>query len=116
MLLNYDELAQFLSGLLEDMKAEEISLLDVRTLTEMTDMMFVATGRSRRHVSSIVDHLIVEAKQQKVKIFGVEGKSNGDWVLVDFGDALVHVMQSQSRSFFQLERLWTPLEPHANIM
>lgn len=115
-MLTYDELAEFLVCTLEERKAKEIAVLDVRKLTHLTDLMLVATGTSRRHVVAVADFLVTEAKSRDLPILGVEGKNRADWVLIDFGDALVHVMQAQVREFYQLERLWTPLSTEEHAM
>lgn len=75
-------------------------------MTTITDYMVIATGTSGRHVSSLVDHLLIRAKQLGIEVLGVEGRSHSDWVLVDLGDVLVHVMQRETRTFYDLERLW----------
>ena len=82
----------------------------------MTDCMLVATGTSSRHVSSIVDYLVLESKNQDIPILGVEGQRAAEWVLVDYGDAIVHVMQAKSRKFYQLERLWHPQDQSERVM
>lgn len=115
-MLTYDELADFLVSTLTERKAQEIAVLDVRKLTHLTDLMLVATGTSRRHVVAVTEFLVVEAKRYKLSILGVEGKDRGDWVLIDLGDALVHVMQAKARDFYQLERLWTPLSTEEHVM
>ena len=102
--------------MLEERKALDVTVLDVRSLTDMTDFMIIATGTSSRHVSSIVDFMLVESKKQAIQVLGVEGQRSAEWVLVDFGDAVLHVMQSNPRSFYQLERLWDPVHHTENIM
>ncbi len=90
--------------------------MDVRSLTELTDYMLVASGTSSRHVASIVDFLLLEAKRNDLPILGVEGKTKAEWILVDFGDAILHVMQQKSRDFYQLERLWDPVHYSERVM
>lgn len=92
--------------MLEERKALDIAVLDVRRLTDMTDYMLVATGTSSRHVSSIVNFLLVESKKHQIPVLGVEGLKRAEWVLVDYGAAVLHVMQGKARDFYQLERLW----------
>ena len=82
----------------------------------MTDYMLVATGTSSRHVSSIIDHLVLQSKKSDIQVQGVEGQRKAEWVLVDFGDAIVHVMQHKSRDFYQLERLWSPVDKTESVM
>ena len=78
--------------------------------------MLIATGTSSRHVTSLVNFLLKESKLKQIPVWGVEGQDRAEWVLVDFGDALVHVMRRETRDFYQLERLWTPMDIHENLM
>ena len=92
---------------LEDLKAVEPVVLDVRELSSVMDWLIVASGTSSRHVKSLSGSVIMKAKEQGVRPIGVEGERVGEWVLVDFGDVVVHVMQPAVRSFYDLERLWS---------
>ena len=92
---------------LDDLKAVEPVVLDVRELSSVMDWLIVASGTSSRHVKSLSDSVIMKAKEQGVRPIGVEGERGGEWVLVDFGDVVVHVMQPAARSFYDLERLWS---------
>src|SRR5210317_1035251 len=92
---------------LDDLKALEPVVLDVRALSSVMDWMVVASGTSSRHVKSLADNVMMKAKEQGVRPLGVEGERVGEWVLVDFGDVVVHVMQPAIRSFYDLERLWS---------
>lgn len=92
---------------LEDLKALEPVVLDVRELSSVTDWLVVASGTSSRHVKSLANNVIMKAKEQGARPLGVEGERVGEWVLVDFGDVVVHVMQPAARSFYDLERLWS---------
>lgn len=95
---------------LEDLKAIDIVTIDVRTLTTIADTMIVCTGRSNRHVISLAENVVTNAKKHHVKFIHIEGKREGEWVIVDLGDVIVHVMQAATRELYSLEDLW---EPHA---
>ena len=104
---------------LEELKATDICVLDVQKLTAITDYMIICSGRSSRHVKSTADHLIQKTKEYHHPPLGVEGLSGqGDWVLVDLNDIVVHIMTPDTRSFYALEKLWDTAshnEPnHAN--
>ena len=91
---------------LADMKAVNVKVLDVRKLTDVTDTMIVATGTSDRHVKSIADRVIERCRQAGHRAHGVEGEREGEWVLVDLQDLIVHVMLPRIREFYGLEKLW----------
>ena len=96
---------------LNDLKAQDVRVLDVRRLTSITDHMVVASGTSGRHVRSIADRLIETAKKAGRAPLGVEGQDSGEWVLVDLQDVVVHIMQPRVREFYKLEDLWTLESP-----
>ncbi|MEL6869270.1 MAG: ribosome silencing factor [Pseudomonadota bacterium] len=91
---------------LEDGKAQDIKVIDVRGHTSMTDFMVIASGTSDRHVRSVAGNLVTEMKKAGERPLGIEGESDGEWVLVDLQDALVHVMLPRVRDFYNLEKLW----------
>jgi ribosome-associated protein len=91
---------------LEDMKAVNVKVLDVRKLTDVADTMIVATGNSDRHVKSIADRVIERCREAGHRAYGVEGQKEGEWVLVDLQDLIVHVMLPRIREFYGLEKLW----------
>jgi ribosome-associated protein len=91
---------------LEDLKAVNIVTLDVTGLTDVMDFLIIASGTSNRHVKSLANNVCMEAKRQELRPLGVEGEDAGEWVLVDFGEVVVHVMLPATRDFYDLERLW----------
>lgn len=101
-----EELTRLAINALEDLKAVDIHVIDVRDKTSITDVMIIATGTSNRHVKSLGDNVVEQAKARGVMPLGVEGLENGEWGLIDLGDVVVHVMQAQIRNFYQLEKLW----------
>lgn len=91
---------------LEDAKAQDIKVLDVRGLTDITDFMILASGTSSRHVKAIADKLVDYMKDHGHRPLGVEGEDEAQWVLVDLNDAIVHIMQADARVFYDLDKLW----------
>jgi ribosome-associated protein len=91
---------------LEDMKAVSVKVMDVRGLTDIADVMVVASGTSDRHVRAIADRVIQKAKEAGFRPLGIEGAREGEWVLVDLQDIVVHVMLPRVREFYSLERMW----------
>lgn len=101
------KLAKIAVNALEDLKGQDIKVLDVQKLTTVTDTMIVCTGTSNRHVKSLAQNVAEDAKKAGFRPMGIEGQEAGEWVLVDLGGVVVHVMQAQARAFYQLEKLWT---------
>ncbi len=91
---------------LSDMKALEVKLLDVRGLTDIADFMVIASGTSDRHVRSAAQRVVEKAKEAGFRPHGVEGQQDGDWVLIDLNEMIVHVMLPRVREFYGLEKLW----------
>jgi len=104
--LQREELRDFLADKADDMKAQDIITLDVQGKSSVTDYMIVCTGTSKRHVSSIADHVASEAKKAGLEPLGIDGEAEGEWVVVDMGTTMVHVMQEDQRELYQLEKLW----------
>jgi len=102
-----EELTKLVIEALQDMKAQDIRTIDVRGKTSVTDVMVISSGTSTRQVKSQADRVIEKAKQKGVIPLGVEGEKEAEWVLVDLGDVVVHLMLPQVRDFYHLEKLWS---------
>ena len=102
-----DRLRSLVLAALDDLKARDVREINVRDKSSVTDVMVVASGTSSRHVKSIADEVVRKAKQAGLPPIGVEGQREAEWVLVDLGDIVVHVMLPRTREFYGLERLWT---------
>ena len=98
---------QWIQYALEDAKTQNIAVLDVRKISDFTDYMVIATGTSNRHVQSSADKVVETLRGHGVRPVGIEGKQLGDWVLIDLGDVVVHIMREQTRDFYNLEKLWS---------
>lgn len=92
---------------LEEVKAQNITTIDVTKQSDIMDTLVIASGTSSRHVKSLADNVVQEAKEQGYRPIGVEGLEQAEWVLVDFGDTVVHVMLPATRDFYDLEKLWS---------
>lgn len=101
------ELKQFVIDKVEDLKAKDVVVLDISERSNIADFMVVCSGTSKTHVKAIAENLVVEAKRGNLHINGVEGRESSEWVLVDLGDVILHVMQDKTRDFYELEKLWT---------
>lgn len=106
----FPELRTRVLAALEDLKAKDVKEIDVRGKTSVTDLIVVASGTSSRHVKSIADEVVRALKGLGAPPLGVEGEREGEWVLVDLGDIVVHVMLPRVREFYGLERLWSVTE------
>ncbi|MCK9605592.1 MAG: ribosome silencing factor [Methylomonas sp.] len=102
-----EQLLKLVETELDERKAHQVATLDVRGKTSITDFMVVATATSTRHAKSLCDYVVEKIKENGVQPLGVEGESGSDWVLVDLGDVVLHVMTGQAREFYQLEKLWS---------
>ncbi len=92
---------------LEDVKGLEIICIDVSGMTEITDEMIIVSGTSNRHVKALVNNVVSEANKVGIKPLGVEGFEEGEWVLIDLNDVVIHVMLPKVREFYEIERLWS---------
>ena len=97
---------------LEEMKAKNVAQLDVRGLTSVADDMVIASGTSNRHVKALADNVLEKAKSAGYRPLGTEGERGAEWILVDLGDVIVHLMLPATREFYDLERLWKTPEHH----
>lgn len=104
--MEIEQLREVVHSALEDMKARDITELDVRGKSSVTDYMVIASGTSKRHVMSVAQEVLEKVKAAGLLPVGTEGQGVGDWILVDLGDMVVHVMMPDARSFYDLERLW----------
>ncbi len=108
------QLIALIDGALDDMKAKEVVTIDVRGRSTVTDYMMVASGTSKRHVASVAQEVLDKLKAEGIQPIGVEGQDVGDWVLVDVGSVIVHVMMPDARSFYDIERLWSVASENRN--
>jgi ribosome-associated protein len=109
-----EELTNLIVEALDDLKAVNTVVLNVAGLTDMMDTLVITSGTSNRHVKALADNAATEAKKQGAAPLGTEGEDAGEWVLVDFGDVVLHVMLPATRDFYDLERLWAePVAPTA---
>ncbi len=109
-------LAKMVLGCLEDAKAEDVVAIDLIGRTTLADFMLIATGRSTTHVGAIADRVVKACRDAGLKTPRVEGQPHNDWVLIDAGDAIVHIFRPEIRQFYNLEKMWAPerpAEPHA---
>ena len=93
--------------ILEEIKAVDLVLMDVGDISGFADAMIVVTGTSSRHIRSMHDLLISSVKEMGIPLLGVEGKESNDWILVDLGDLIVHLMRKEAREFYDLEKFWS---------
>lgn len=102
-----EQLKSLVINALEDIKAEDIQVLDVTEMTDVTDLMIIATGKSSRQVKALANEVVMQAKAAGIQPLGVEGENVGEWALVDLGDVITHIMTPQTRLTYNLEKLWS---------
>ena len=100
------ELLSFVIDTLEDLKATKTTTLAVEHLTELMSYMVITTATSKQHCRSMARHLIEKSKKGNIKILGVEGQEDSEWILVDLGEIIIHIMLEKTRAFYELEKLW----------
>lgn len=101
-----EALLKLVENVLDERKAQDMTVLDVRNKTSFTDYMIVTTGTSSRHIKALCDYVEIAVKEQGVYPLGMEGDMTSDWVLLDLGDVIVHAMTQQAREYYQIEKLW----------
>jgi len=102
-----EQLKTLVINALEDIKADDIQVLDVTEMTDVTDVMIIATGKTSRQVKALANEVVMQAKAAGVQPLGVEGETVGEWALVDLGDVITHIMTPQTRVTYNLEKLWS---------
>ncbi len=112
-MLETEELKKVVIKAIEDVKGIDLSILDVKGKTSVTDVMMIVSGNTSRQVRAIVNNVIMEVKKAGHPPLGVEGEEYGEWALVDLGDIIVHIMQPSIRDFYNLEKLWGEGSPAA---
>ena len=104
--MNHEELKKFVIDKIDDMKGRDLIDLNVADKSTITDTLLICSGNSKRHVVSIAESISLACKSEGTAPLSIEGKDTGEWVLVDLGNIVVHVMQDETRDFYQLEKLW----------
>ncbi len=114
--MNTKQLTNAIVAALDEAKASDINVFNIGKITSIADYMIIASGRSSRQVGALADRVIEVAKANDVKPIGVEGKREGEWALVDLDDIIVHIMQVETREYFQLEKLWNVNTSRTDVM
>lgn len=105
--MSLDKLKNTIVDALDELKAIDVKIMDVRDMTSFTDLMIVASGNSTRQVKALSEKVVEKCKQAGVRPLGVEGQRDAEWILIDLGDAVVHIMLPATRDFYALEKLWS---------
>ena len=106
-MLNTEEKTKAVVAALEDVKASNITVIDTSKLSSMFERMVIASAQSTRQTKALADNVVVKLKERGEEIYGREGEDSGEWILVDLGEVLVHVMQPAVRAYYNLEELWS---------
>ena len=106
-MLNIEEKTQAVVAALEDIKAVDIAVLDTSKLSPLFERMVIASAQSTRQTKALADNVVVKLKERGEEILGREGEDNGEWILIDLGEVVVHIMQPAVRSYYNLEELWS---------
>jgi ribosome-associated protein len=106
-MLTTEEKTKAVVAALEDVKAQNITVIDTSKLSSMFECMIIASANSTRQTKALADNVVVKLKQRGEEILGREGEGSGEWILVDLGEVLVHVMQPAIRDYYNLEELWS---------
>ena len=101
-----EELLKIVLDTLDDRKGQNIKTINVQGKTSITDFMVLVTGTSQRHIQSLSDYVVEKVKENGFLPLGIEGEQGSEWVLLDLGDIILHLMTAQTREFYQLEKLW----------
>ncbi len=104
--MHTNKLTSLVTDTLEDSKATDITVLDVTAMTDITDVMVIATGQSVRQVKALIAQVCKQVKISGCQVLGVEGEDIGEWALIDLGDIIVHIMIGETRAIYNLEKLW----------
>lgn len=108
--MRIDQLKTIAIEALNDLKAIDLIIIDIREVTTLADTMIICSGRSNRHVKSLAENVATSAKKHAVSYLKMEGEKEGEWVIVDLGDVIVHIMLPATRAFYNLEDLWEPIK------
>lgn len=104
--LNSKKLSKLVVDALDDMKGQSIKCINVSKLTSITDYMVIVTGTSNTHLKAMSDSVVKKVKEAEIEVVGVEGRLQSEWILVDIGDVVVHLMMTPVRALYNLEELW----------
>ena len=106
-MMTIEEKTRAVVAALEDVKANDITVIDTSKLSTMFESMIIASAQSTRQTKALADNVVVKLKERGEQIYGREGEESGEWILVDLGEVLVHIMQPAIRDYYNLEELWS---------